>query len=112
MATSGEGGQKDAQKSEGKERRRGTDSMLRHKILIISGESNMRRSLKRLMTATGALVEFVTDLTKLPPGCAFAPRCAYRIDKCAEVPPLVACGAPGHMSACWEAERLAKGVTA
>jgi hypothetical protein len=40
--------------------------MLRHKILIISGESNMRRSLKRLMTATGALVEFVAELTKLP----------------------------------------------
>jgi oligopeptide/dipeptide ABC transporter ATP-binding protein len=48
------------------------------------------------------------DLTKLPPGCAFAPRCAYRIDKCAEVPPLAACGASGHMSACWVAERLAK----
>ncbi len=40
--------------------------MLRHKILIISAESNMRRSLKRLMTATGALVEFVNDLSKLP----------------------------------------------
>src|SRR5262245_49874274 len=49
-----------------KERRRGADAMLRHKILIISGESNMRRALKRLMTATGALVEFVTDLGKLP----------------------------------------------
>jgi len=48
------------------------------------------------------------DLTKLPPGCAFAPRCAYRIDKCAEVPPLVTCGAPGHRSACWIAEKLAK----
>jgi oligopeptide/dipeptide ABC transporter ATP-binding protein len=48
------------------------------------------------------------DLTRLPPGCAFAPRCAYRIDKCAEVPPLVACGAPGHKSACWVAETLAK----
>src|SRR5258706_13703332 len=49
-----------------KDRRRGTYAMLRNKILIISGESNMRRSLKRLMTATGALVEFVADLTKLP----------------------------------------------
>jgi oligopeptide/dipeptide ABC transporter ATP-binding protein len=48
------------------------------------------------------------DLTKLPPGCAFSPRCAYRIDKCTEVPPLVACGTPGHKSACWVAETLAK----
>jgi oligopeptide/dipeptide ABC transporter ATP-binding protein len=50
------------------------------------------------------------DLTKLPPGCAFAPRCAFRVDRCAEVPPLTAIGAPGHLSACWEAERLAKEV--
>jgi oligopeptide/dipeptide ABC transporter ATP-binding protein len=48
------------------------------------------------------------DLTKLPPGCAFAPRCAYRIDRCAEVPPLAAAGAPGHMSACWVSASLAK----
>jgi oligopeptide/dipeptide ABC transporter ATP-binding protein len=48
------------------------------------------------------------DLTRLPPGCAFAPRCAYRIDRCAEVPALTACGAPGHMSACWVSATLAK----
>jgi oligopeptide transport system ATP-binding protein len=29
------------------------------------------------------------DLAHLPPGCAFAPRCPYRIDACGEVPPLV-----------------------
>ncbi|MDH4093729.1 MAG: ABC transporter ATP-binding protein [Betaproteobacteria bacterium] len=52
------------------------------------------------------------DLTRLPPGCAFAPRCAYRVDRCAEVPALTAVGAPGHLSACWEAERLAKEVAA
>jgi oligopeptide/dipeptide ABC transporter ATP-binding protein len=52
------------------------------------------------------------DLTRLPPGCAFAPRCAFRVDRCSEVPPLTAIGAPGHLSACWEAERLAKEVPA
>ena len=52
--------------SEGKERRRGADAMLRHKILIVSSEASMRRSLKRLMTATGAVTEFVNDLSKLP----------------------------------------------
>ncbi|HXU70304.1 MAG TPA: hypothetical protein VN947_13300 [Polyangia bacterium] len=51
---------------EGKERRRGADAMLRHKILIVSSEASMRRSLKRLMTATGAVTEFVNDLSKLP----------------------------------------------
>ena len=47
------------------------------------------------------------DLTRLPPGCAFAPRCAFRVERCArEVPPLAPIGAPGHVSACWEAARL------
>jgi hypothetical protein len=52
--------------TEGKERRRGADAMLRHKILIVSSEPSMRRSLKRLMTATGAVTEFINDLSKLP----------------------------------------------
>jgi oligopeptide/dipeptide ABC transporter ATP-binding protein len=49
------------------------------------------------------------DLTRLPGGCAFGPRCAFRVERCAvEVPPLRPIGAPGHVSACWEAERLAR----
>src|SRR5574341_2617396 len=52
------------------------------------------------------------DLTRLPEGCAFAPRCAYRVDRCIEIPTLTAIGAPGHMSACWEAGHLAKEVAA
>jgi len=36
----------------------------------------------------------------LPPGCAFAPRCAFRLDRCeAETPPLQDLGA-GHRKAC------------
>jgi oligopeptide/dipeptide ABC transporter ATP-binding protein len=40
----------------------------------------------------------------LPPGCPFAPRCAYVMDRCrTEAPPLAP--APGggseHLSACW-----------
>jgi oligopeptide/dipeptide ABC transporter ATP-binding protein len=47
------------------------------------------------------------DLTRLPPGCAFAPRCAFRVDRCThEAPPLEAVEANGHVSACWEAQRL------
>ena len=47
------------------------------------------------------------DLTRLPPGCAFAPRCAFRVERCThEVPPLGAVGGDGHVSACWEIARL------
>ena len=51
------------------------------------------------------------DLTRLPPGCSFAPRCAYRVERCGEAPPLVDVG-PGHTSACWEAMRLVKELAA
>jgi oligopeptide/dipeptide ABC transporter ATP-binding protein len=47
------------------------------------------------------------DLTRLPPGCAFAPRCAFRVERCAhEAPPLGPVGDGGHVSACWESSRL------
>ncbi len=52
------------------------------------------------------------DLTRLPRGCAFAPRCAYRVERCVEPPPLEPLGAAGHMVACWEAASLAKEVAA
>ena len=49
------------------------------------------------------------DLTRLPPGCSFASRCAFRVERClVEVPPLRPIGEAGHESACWEAERLDK----
>jgi oligopeptide/dipeptide ABC transporter ATP-binding protein len=53
------------------------------------------------------------DLTRLPPGCAFAPRCAYRVERCATaVPPLRSPSSPEHLTACWEAERLVKRAAA
>jgi oligopeptide/dipeptide ABC transporter ATP-binding protein len=49
------------------------------------------------------------DLTRLPPGCSFGPRCAFRVDRCArEAPALRPIGVNGHVTACWEAERLVK----
>ena len=47
------------------------------------------------------------DLTRLPPGCAFAPRCNYKVERCAEVPGLEDV-VQGHSSACWERLRLVK----
>jgi oligopeptide/dipeptide ABC transporter ATP-binding protein len=47
------------------------------------------------------------DLTRLPPGCAFVPRCGWRVERCAaEVPPLTAVNGTGHVSACWESPRV------
>jgi oligopeptide/dipeptide ABC transporter ATP-binding protein len=48
------------------------------------------------------------DLTRLPPGCAFAPRCQYAVARCqTEVPPLMPVAAD-HASACWVAEQLGR----
>ncbi|OYV65507.1 MAG: dipeptide/oligopeptide/nickel ABC transporter ATP-binding protein, partial [Actinobacteria bacterium 21-64-8] len=42
------------------------------------------------------------NLSKLPLGCSFAPRCAYATDRCHhERPELRAGSEPGHFFACW-----------
>ncbi len=41
------------------------------------------------------------DLGHLPPGCAFYPRCTYRIDKCREEFPPLQLVAENHYAACW-----------
>jgi oligopeptide/dipeptide ABC transporter ATP-binding protein len=47
------------------------------------------------------------DLSRLPPGCAFAPRCAFRVERClVERPVLRPAGDDGHVSACWQIEHL------
>jgi oligopeptide/dipeptide ABC transporter ATP-binding protein len=51
------------------------------------------------------------DLTRLPQGCSFAPRCHWRVDRCDQVaPPLAALAGEWHMSACWQAERMGEAV--
>jgi peptide/nickel transport system ATP-binding protein len=45
----------------------------------------------------------VPSLTRLPKGCAFAPRCALAMARChEEYPPLLSFGA-NHLAACWRA---------
>jgi oligopeptide/dipeptide ABC transporter ATP-binding protein len=47
------------------------------------------------------------DLSRLPPGCAFAPRCSFRVARCeAQAPALAEAGPGGHVAACWESARL------
>ncbi len=49
------------------------------------------------------------DLSRLGAGCAFAPRCGFRVERCLrETPPLRVVRTDGHVAACWEAERLAE----
>ena len=49
------------------------------------------------------IVGTVPPLNDLPPGCAFAPRCALADERCrAEYPPYAE-HVPGHWAACWHA---------
>jgi peptide/nickel transport system ATP-binding protein len=50
---------------------------------------------ERLRTIRGNAVSPLN----LPPGCAFAPRCDYVMDQCAQRPPLH--GTVDHVDACW-----------
>ncbi len=46
------------------------------------------------------------DLTRLDEGCAFRPRCRYAVERCNnEIPPLETVR-DGHVSACWQMQRL------
>jgi peptide/nickel transport system ATP-binding protein len=60
--------------------------------------------------ADARLVEIpgmVPSLTRLPKGCAFAPRCALAIPRChEEYPPLQTWG-ENHLAACWRAAETA-----
>jgi len=53
---------------------------------------------RRLTSIEGA----PPDALNLPPGCRFAPRCPFRVARCAEDPALREV-APGHAAACWRA---------
>jgi oligopeptide transport system ATP-binding protein len=48
------------------------------------------------------------NLLRLPPGCAFAPRCAYRMPICDEPVPLYDFG-EGHVARCYLYDERAKG---
>jgi peptide/nickel transport system ATP-binding protein len=59
--------------------------------------------------ASGRLQEIpgmVPALTNLPPGCAFAPRCAFADERCRNAAPDYEEKRPGHWAACWHSERL------
>ncbi|TMI99634.1 MAG: ABC transporter ATP-binding protein [Alphaproteobacteria bacterium] len=48
----------------------------------------------------------VPALTNLPPGCSFAPRCPFAIDKCRREFPPYEEKRPGHWAACWRSHEI------
>jgi oligopeptide/dipeptide ABC transporter ATP-binding protein len=52
------------------------------------------------------------DLSRLPPGCAFQPRCQYAVERCLREAPQLETVAAGHVSACWVASELGQKVSA
>jgi peptide/nickel transport system ATP-binding protein len=67
---------------------------------LLRGESDVRK--KRLEEIKG----IVPALTNLPPGCAFAPRCPFAIDKCRREAPPYEEKQPGHWAACWRSQEI------
>lgn len=56
-------------------------------------------------TRLEAIGGYPPDLSNLPQGCPFSPRCPLVIPKCAEEPPLIPVE-ENHGSACWRAEEV------
>src|SRR5438552_14311042 len=52
------------------------------------------------------------DLSRLPPGCAFQPRCQFALERCRVQAPPLRSVVPGHVSACWVAAELGQKVPA
>jgi peptide/nickel transport system ATP-binding protein len=67
---------------------------------LLRGESDVRK--QRLEEIKG----IVPALTNLPPGCAFAPRCPFAIDKCRREAPAYEEKQPGHWAACWRSHEI------
>ena len=69
----------------------------------------LMRAVPRVSGALGSVASIPgspPDLIRLPPGCAYYPRCPFHVDECLERdPPLMAVDTPQHEAACirWEA---------
>jgi oligopeptide/dipeptide ABC transporter ATP-binding protein len=56
-------------------------------------------------TRLEAISGYPPDFSNLPKGCAFGPRCPYRIERCDEEPGLIDVET-NHKSACWRANEI------
>jgi len=68
------------------------------------------RSVPRMDVARGQKLQPVggqpPDLTMLDGGCAFRPRCGFASAQCASAKPTLDEIEPGHVSACWEKDKV------
>ena len=65
---------------------------------LLGALPRLDRRRPRLAAIEGA----VPNMTAPPQGCRFQARCPFRIEKCAELPPLAPVEA-GHLARCWRA---------
>jgi oligopeptide/dipeptide ABC transporter ATP-binding protein len=72
-------------------------------LTIIAGDP--AREPERLSEIPG----MVPSLAQLPPGCAFAPRCALADETCRTKAPPYAEHEPRHWAACWHSDKLRGG---
>ncbi|GLK80536.1 ABC transporter ATP-binding protein [Methylopila turkensis] len=72
--------------------------------LLLSRASHAPTPGARLAAIPGA----PPDLSDLPPGCAFRPRCGHAIDDCAEAAPPAADVGPAHFARCIRTRRAAE----
>jgi oligopeptide transport system ATP-binding protein len=63
---------------------------------LLESIPRLDRSRERLVPIPGR----PPALSRLGPGCSFAPRCSFVVDRCKEAPPLAA-REPDHRAACW-----------
>jgi oligopeptide/dipeptide ABC transporter ATP-binding protein len=69
---------------------------------IPSAAARASRTSARLKEIKG----MVPVMSRLPEGCAFAPRCGFATDQCGRERPVLRSLANGHTVACWHAEHV------
>ena len=68
----------------------------------------MRRENAKPVERLQEIPGMVPALSNLPPGCTFAPRCAFVSDTCRREYPRYEEKRPGHWAACWHSDQVAR----
>ena len=86
----------------------------RHPYTIALLQSRAHGAMQKL--APGARLQTISgappDLANLPPGCAFAERCALATDTCRSTQPPLVTLAPEHRARCWRTADTAAALSA